>query len=333
MPGQPSFLYSIFGRSHLRSKAKGFPMKWAETPTIEATGLTMNYGQGAVLKGIDLTLHTGEVLALLGPNGAGKTTTVEILEGFRKRSGGEVRVLGTDPDHGDEAWKARLGIVLQSWRDHRKWRVRELLAHIGRYYQVYSTTERPRPYDADELLEQVGLEEQAMRPVAKLSGGQRRRLDVAIGLVGNPEVLFLDEPTVGFDPEARSDFHALISRLTEERKTSILLTTHDLREAETLSHRIAILMNGRISAEGSAQELAARYSGSVAVSYFIRDDEYHQRLAHDEVTDYLYSLLERAGPMISGLRVEPSSLEDTYLCMVREEKSADATAELSSLEV
>lgn len=287
---------------------------------IEASGLTMSYGRAPVLRGVDLTLQTGEVLALLGPNGAGKTTTVEILEGFRRRSGGKVRVLGNDPDHGDEAWKARLGIVLQSWRDHRRWRVRELIAHIGRYYKAYSTPQHPRPYDPDALLEQVGLQDQAKKPIVKLSGGQRRRLDVAAGLVGNPEVLFLDEPTVGFDPEARSEFHSLIRELAEEQLTSILLTTHDLYEAETLAHRISILMDGRISAEGTAAELAGQYSGAVTISYSLHGSDHYLHVAQDQVNEQLHQLLDRSDQQISNLAVKPSSLEDTYLRMVRGEQ-------------
>src|SRR5699024_4399007 len=153
-------------------------------PAIETRGLRMRYGTNDVLHGVDLSVDRGEVVALLGPNGAGKTTTIEILEGFRRRSAGQVRVLGTDPDDGDEAWRARLGVVLQSWRDHRRWRVRELLAYLGRFYAPYSTSQRPRPYDPDELIARVGLSGQATTALAKLSGGQRRRLDVAIGLVG-----------------------------------------------------------------------------------------------------------------------------------------------------
>src|SRR5690606_23704616 len=167
--------------------------------------LRMRYGTKDVLDGVTFTARRGEVLALLGPNGAGKTTTIEILEGFRMRSAGHVRVLGVDPAHGDEAWRARLGIVLQSWRVHARWRVRELLHHLGEYYAPYATPERRRPSDVDELIETVGLTPHANQRVSQLSGGQRRRLDVAIGIVGRPELLFLDEPTAGFDPHARRE--------------------------------------------------------------------------------------------------------------------------------
>ena len=182
----------------------------SEGAMIEVRGLRMRYGSVDVLNGVDFTARRGEVVVLLGPNGAGKTTTIEILEGFRMRSAGEVRVLGTDPAKGDERWRARLGVVLQSWRDHGKWRVRELLAHLGRYYAPYSTPERKRPYDPDDLVEAVGLGEHAEKKISSLSGGQRRRMDVAIGLVGKPELLFLDEPTAGFDPHARREFHDLV---------------------------------------------------------------------------------------------------------------------------
>ena len=164
---------------------------------IDVTDLQMRYGDKDILTGVSFNAKQGEVLVLLGPNGAGKTTTIEILEGFRMRSAGEVRVLGTDPARGDELWRARLGVVLQSWRDHAKWGVFELLNHLGKYYEPYSTPTHKRPFDAQHLLELVGLQPQAKQQIQSLSGGQRRRLDVAIGLIGNPEVLFLDEPTVG----------------------------------------------------------------------------------------------------------------------------------------
>jgi ABC-2 type transport system ATP-binding protein len=171
----------------LRSNAE----QVGEDAVIDVRGLRMRYGSVDVLKGVEFTACRGEVLALLGPNGAGKTTTIEILEGFRMRSAGEVRVLGVDPAKGDERWRARLGVVLQSWRDHGKWRVRELLAHLGRYYAPYSTLGHMRPYDVDDLIGAVGLDEHAGKKISALSGGQRRRMDVAIGIVGRPELLFL----------------------------------------------------------------------------------------------------------------------------------------------
>lgn len=166
-----------------------------EEVAIEVRGLRMRYGSVDVLKRGGFRRAAGEVLVLLGPNGAGKTTTIEILEGFRMRSAGEVRVLGVDPAKGDERWRARLGIVLQSWRDHGKWRVRELLDNLGRYYAPYGTADRKRPWEADDLIGAVGLGGQAGKKISSLSGGQRRRMDVAIGIVGRPELLFLDEPT------------------------------------------------------------------------------------------------------------------------------------------
>src|ERR1700733_8181418 len=167
---------------------------------VEVRDLPMSYGAREVLSGVDFSLRTGEVVAMLGPNGAGKTTTIEILEGFRLRSAGKVTLLGQDPAHAGEAWRARIGVVLQSWRDHAKWRVSELLRHLGTYYARFATAEISRPWDTAELIDLVGLTAQADRRIGHLSGGQRRRLDVAIGIVGRPGLLFLEEATARLPP-------------------------------------------------------------------------------------------------------------------------------------
>jgi len=281
---------------------------------VEAKNLQMRYGENTVLDGVNFELKRGEVLVLLGPNGAGKTTTIEILEGFRGRSGGDVSVLGVDPDHGDEAWRARLGVVLQSWRDHSKWKVHTLLEHLGRYYEFYSTKARKRPFQTDELLEKVGLTEHGAKKVSQLSGGQRRRLDVAIGLVGNPELLFLDEPTVGFDPKARREFHDVIHRLSDLEQTSILLTTHDLDEAEKLSDRIIILAGGTIVANGTADQLAKEVAGKTEVIW-TQNGKRHVHTT-DDATDFTRTLLTQHPKGISDLEIKRASLEDTYVAIV-----------------
>ncbi|MFH8976601.1 ABC transporter ATP-binding protein [Streptomyces sp. NPDC017890] len=277
---------------------------------IQARGLTMAYGDTDVLHGIDLDVHRGEVFALLGPNGAGKTTTVEILEGFRHRSAGEVRVLGADPERGDDAWRGRIGLVLQSWRDHPRWRVAELLTHFATYY--------PDPRDAAELLALVGLTGQAGRQVNRLSGGQRRRLDVALGIVGRPELLFLDEPTTGFDPEARREFHLLVERLAREEGVTVLLTTHDLVEAERLADRIAMLVGGRIRACGTPSELAREAAAQAEVRW-TADDGTSRRERTEDPSRLVWELHRDAGGPIAGLEVRRPTLEDTYLHMVHRE--------------
>lgn len=286
---------------------------------IEARDLRMRYGTHDVLDGVDLEVRRGEVIALLGPNGAGKTTTIEILEGFRDRSGGEVRVLGEDPAHAPEEWRAGIGIVLQSWRDHRRWRVRELLGHLGEYYAPYGTPDRPRPRDVDELIERVGLTESADQLLMRLSGGQRRRLDVAIGIVGRPELLFLDEPTAGFDPEARRDFHDLVHGLVDLEDTTVVLTTHDLAEAEKLSDRILVLAGGRIVADGSADELTRQVAGRAEVRWS-RDG---QRFVHaaDDATAFVRGLFAQHGDEIADLEVRRASLEDTYVQLVHQHET------------
>jgi ABC-2 type transport system ATP-binding protein len=287
-----------------------------EEAVIDVRGLRMCYGSVDVLRGVEFVARRGEVLVLLGPNGAGKTTTIEILEGFRMRSAGEVRVLGVDPARGDEAWRARVGVVLQSWRDHGKWRVRELLAHLGRYYAPYGTPERKRPYDVDQLIETVGLGEQEEKKISSLSGGQRRRMDVAIGIVGRPELLFLDEPTAGFDPHSRREFHDLVHRLADLENTTILLTTHDLDEAEKLADRILILAGGTIIADGSADQLSRRMSTKSEVKWS-RDG---QSFVHSDAdsTRFVRALFGQYGEAISDLEVRPASLEDAYMSLVRE---------------
>ncbi|WP_204946327.1 ABC transporter ATP-binding protein [Micromonospora luteifusca] len=274
----------------------------------------MAYDEQEVLRGIDLTVERGEIVALLGPNGAGKSTTIEILEGFRLRSAGEVSVLGVDPAHGDEAWRARLGIVLQSWRDHAKWQVRELLLHFRSFYRPYDRLGSNGSWDVDDLLTVVGLTEQARKPIGTLSGGQRRRLDIAIGIVGRPEVLFLDEPTVGFDPEARQDFHELIRRLAQERMT-VLLTTHDLHEAEKLADRVLILAGGGIVAGGTVEELGRQLGGDAEVTWVSAGRPHRARTA--DVSGFVRELLQGDGD-VEDLRVNRPALEDIYLAMVRD---------------
>ncbi|GAA1685065.1 ABC transporter ATP-binding protein [Glycomyces endophyticus] len=286
-------------------------------PAIAVSDLRMRYGDKDVLKGLDLTVHPGGVTALLGPNGAGKTTTIEILEGFRGRSDGRVEVLGVDPATGGEAWRAKLGVVLQEWRDNGKWKVRDAVTHFADYYRPYS-----EPYGPDELLELVGLAEQAGQRIRTLSGGQRRRLDVALGIIGRPELLFLDEPTTGFDPHARREFHELIHRLTDLDGTTILLTTHDLDEAEKLAERILILAGGRIIADGSPDQLARAASTTAEVKWI--QDGALQIHPTDDATDFVRKLLATDDGAVSELEIHRASLEDAYLELVARFEAGDA---------
>ncbi|USQ80096.1 ABC transporter ATP-binding protein [Ornithinimicrobium faecis] len=289
--------------------------------TISTTNLRMQYAATRVLDDVTLSIGRGEVVALLGPNGAGKTTTIEILEGFRVPSGGEVSVLGETPHTASEAWRARVGVVLQSWRDHGKWRVEEFLDYLSLYYTDYATPEVQRPWPTGDLLERVGLGAKKQRRLDRLSGGERRRLDVAIGLVGRPEVLFLDEPTAGFDPQARHDFHELIRGLSD-LDTTILLTTHDLTEAELLAGRILVLAGGTIVADGSPDDLRHRMSATASVRYR-RDGQLHNESTDDPVA-LLRDVLARPGE-ITELEVRRASLEEAYLALVHQVETGAET--------
>ena len=280
----------------------------------------MQYGAKNVLQDVSFQVPRGELLAVLGPNGAGKTTTVEILEGFRRRSAGRVTVLGTDPDATNEHWQARLGIVLQSWRDHARWRTRQFLSYQASYYAPYSTRQTARPWDADELLAAVGLTEQADAQLRMLSGGQRRRLDLAVGLVGRPELLFLDEPTAGLDPQARREFHDLVARIAGELATTVLLTTHDLDEADKLADRIIILADGRTVADGTAAELARQIAGTDEVRWVYGGRRFIE--STPDSTGFARHLFDRYGDAVAELEVRRASLEDTYLALVREAENA-----------
>ncbi|MET9212518.1 MULTISPECIES: ABC transporter ATP-binding protein [unclassified Nocardia] len=304
-------------------------MTSSNSVVLDVRQLRMRYDDTDVLHDVTFQAARGEVLVMLGPNGAGKTTTIEILEGFRRRSAGRVDVLGTDPEHGDEQWRARIGVVLQSWRDHAKWRVRELLQHLGSYYVPYATARTPRPWDIDELIELVGLTDHANAKISTLSGGQRRRLDVAIGIVGKPDLLFMDEPTAGFDPAARRDFHDLVHRLADLEDTTVLLTTHDLDEAEKLADRLLILAGGRIIADGSPDELSRSVAGEAQVSWTVDG----QRFVHTttESTKYVHELFKQHGEAIGDLEVRRASLEDTYMALVRRAESGDAGAPVRTL--
>ncbi|MFK8846532.1 ABC transporter ATP-binding protein [Streptomyces sp. Ac-502] len=288
---------------------------------IQATGLRMRYGQRDVLDGLDLQVRRGELFALLGPNGAGKSTTIEILEGYRRRSAGTVEVLGTDPEWDDSAWRARIGIVLQSSRDHGRWQVGDMLAHFARHYAD--------PFDPAELMERVGLTAQAYQPLSTLSGGQRRRLDVAMGIVGRPDLVFLDEPTTGFDPEARRDFHELIAELRNERGMTIVLTTHDMTEAQQLADRIGILQTGRITAVGTLDELAAAASARSEVRWTDKHGV-AQRLFTADPSQTLWELHRQFNGPIPGIEVRRPTLEDAYLGMVGADLPEEAHTDLTA---
>ena len=227
-------------------------------PAIEVRGLRKSYGGLEAVRGIDLHVKRGEVFALLGPNGAGKTTTVEILEGHRDRSAGDVSVLGHDPWRGEPEFKRRVGIVLQETGVEPFLTVEEVIDLYRGYY--------PGSRPLDEIIEVVGLEEKRRERVRRLSGGQQRRLDVAIGLAGDPELLFLDEPTTGFDPSARRNAWHMVKSLQDLGKT-VFLTTHYMDEAQTLADRVAVIVGGRIVAEGTPGELAARGAAGTTVSF------------------------------------------------------------------
>ncbi|TRZ72323.1 MAG: ABC transporter ATP-binding protein [Streptomycetaceae bacterium] len=275
---------------------------------IEVSGLTKSYGAVHAVRGIDLTIKTGEIFALLGPNGAGKTTTVEILEGFRTRDAGDVRVLGFDPhDEGSAArqWRNRIGIVLQSTSDSGDLTVIETIEHFSGYYS--------NPRNVDEVINSVGLSEKSGSLIRKLSGGQRRRLDVALGIVGNPELLFLDEPTTGFDPEARRAFWALIERLRGDG-TTILLTTHYLDEAEALADRVGVISQGEIIEVSTPTNLGGRSTAQARVSW--RDGVEIKSQATDNPTSVVSKLTAQFNGEIPELTVTRPSLEDIYLKMI-----------------
>ena len=279
---------------------------------IDVSNLTKTYGGKTAVNGIDLQVHKGEVFALLGPNGAGKTTTVEILEGYRERDSGKVSVLGFDPNakvskSAERAWRDQIGIVLQSTMDALDLTVRETLTHFAKYYS--------NPKDANAVIESVGLTEKVDEKVRTLSGGQRRRLDVAFGIIGRPELLFLDEPTTGFDPEARRAFWELIRNLRDEG-TSILLTTHYLDEAEALADRVAVINNGQILEVATPKTLGGRQNYKVEISW-IENGE-HRSSFSDTPTATVQELAARLGGEIAGLTVARPTLEDIYLKMIGE---------------
>jgi len=272
---------------------------------ISARAVKKSYGSTQALIGIDLDLHHGECLALLGPNGAGKTTTTEIFEGYRKRDSGQVSVLGVDPSHGDLQWRSRLGVVLQSAHDLGELKVSEAVAHFGSYFRD--------PAPTSKLIESVGLIEKADSRVRSLSGGQRRRLDVALGLVGNPELLFLDEPTTGFDPEARRQFWELIESL-KARGVTILLTTHYLDEAELLADRVAVIAGGIVVADKSPASMRAETLRTATVSW--QESGETKSVETNNPTQTVLELMARFDQEIPGLSITRPTLEDVYLQLV-----------------
>lgn len=271
---------------------------------IAITGLRKHYGDKRAVDGLDLDIAEGEVFALLGPNGAGKSTTVEILEGFRRRTAGDVNVLGCDPAHPTRDWRAAIGIMLQSTSERSFLSAREALTHASRLY--------PNPRDVDETLDAVGLTEKANAKPQTLSGGQRRRLDVALAVIGRPRLVFLDEPTTGFDPEARRQFWRLIESLRGDGST-IMLTTHYLDEAEYLADRIGIVSSGKLIALDTPAGLRARASDSV-VQWREGGGIHTEQTATP--TALVTALAARLGGEVPELTVSKPSLEDIYLDLI-----------------
>jgi ABC-2 type transport system ATP-binding protein len=282
----------------------------AVQPVVRVRGLRKSYGDFEALKGVDFELHGGEVFGLLGPNGAGKTTTVEILEGYRVRDGGDVEVLGEDPARAGLDWRARIGVVLQSSAMYENLTVAETLAQFAGYY------EHPRPID--EVVELIGLGDKRDDRVRRLSGGQRRRVDLGLALVGDPELIFLDEPTTGFDPGARRRAWETIRSLSALGKT-ILLTTHYLDEVEQLADRVAVLRGGTVVAAGTPRELT---SATAATEIRYRENGREVVVRTEEPTRALHDLTTRAlaaGEELQGLEVRRPTLEEVYLTLTQEE--------------
>ena len=298
-------------------------------PAIEVRDLRKSYGTVEAVRGVSLSVAEGEVFAFLGPNGAGKTTTVEILEGYRDRTGGDVRVLGVDPGRPTREWRARIGIVLQTSKTQRELTVRETVALYAGYF--------PHPRPIDETVELVGLAEQRDTRMRRLSGGQQRRLDVALALIGDPDLLFLDEPTTGFDPTARRTAWTLIGDLRGLGKT-VFLTTHYMDEAQALADRIAIISAGQIIAEGTPADIGGRATAATAIRFRLPDGAKPTGLttavgateslpdgrlgvATDDPVRALHALtgwaLDR-GIELHDLTVERPSLEDIYLAVIEE---------------
>jgi ABC-2 type transport system ATP-binding protein len=283
---------------------------------VHVHALVKTYARRNAVDGVSFEVAAGETFALLGPNGAGKTTTTEILEGHRSRDGGRVAVLGVDPQRADRAWRARIGIVPQSIGDFHDLTVLEVVRHFAGYF--------PDPRDPDEVIEVVGLTDRRKVRAAKLSGGQRRRLDVALGILGRPEVLFLDEPTTGFDPEARRRFWELI-RALRTAGTTILLTTHYLDEAEQLADRVAVINHGRLLALDTPDRLGGRDRAPSLISW-TDETGAERRLETTEPTKALRELLARQpeGEEIRGLSVHQPTLEEIYLAMVDDKAEDEA---------
>jgi ABC-2 type transport system ATP-binding protein len=279
---------------------------------IEVRGLSKKYGNKVAVAGIDLTVERGEIFALLGPNGAGKTTTVEILEGYRVANSGQVKVLGFDPatkGASAQKWRNQIGIVLQSTNDAADLSVLETISHFANYYE--------KPRDVKQVIKEVGLEEKVNAKVRELSGGQRRRLDVALGIIGSPELLFLDEPTTGFDPEARRSFWELIRTLKSEG-TTILLTTHYLDEAQALADRVGVINEGVIIEIATPDTLGGRNNAPAKVSWL--ENGVTQELLTKNPTEEVLKLSQRFSNQIPELQVLRPNLEEIYLRMIGELK-------------
>jgi ABC-2 type transport system ATP-binding protein len=278
---------------------------------VRVDGLRKHYGRTVAVDGIDFAILSGETFALLGPNGAGKSTTIEILEGYRDRTDGFVSVLGVDPRHATTAWKAQLGMVLQSTGEPGVMTVAEQLRHFARFY--------PNPRDVDETIAAVGLTGKACTRLSRLSGGQRRRVDVALGIIGNPRLLFLDEPTTGFDPEARREFWELVRTLKREG-TSILLTTHYLDEAAQLSDRAGVIAGGRLIDCAPIDEIGGAAARVPIVRW--RDQNGRHEVRTESPGRVVADLMAARGGQPEGgvepvdLEIVRPSLEDVYLRLV-----------------
>jgi ABC-2 type transport system ATP-binding protein len=300
-------------------------------PAIDVRGLHKAYRNTVAVDGIDLRVERGEIFALLGPNGAGKTTTVEILEGYRRRDAGDVAVLGVDPavangkrsagrDPAARHWRERIGIVLQGTGEFDELAVGEVVRHFARFY--------PEPDDPAGVIERVGLGDKVRARTHTLSGGQKRRLDVALGIIGRPELLFLDEPTTGFDPEARRGFWGLIRDL-QDSGTTILLTTHYLEEAEALADRVGVIARGRLIAVDTPRLLGSRDTALATISWRTPEGAW-ERTQSATPTAVVADLAARFNGEVPGLTVTRPTLEDAYLEMIGMTERSEGVHEIGA---